>query len=383
MSSPTFLQEPLPGAFSVQPSLASLSSPTPAQLNGAGFTQVPALDVFIGPPPASPLSLKPTNISVQSTNFVNLIVPPGATAGPANVTLTRSDGFFEVRPDAVTFGPTILRVDADAGSPAGGDPITIVGYGLSGTNIQVSIGGRPATITQTSAEIFGEPFPTTRIKLKTPAGVAGVADVTVSTVSGSSTVAGGFEYLNSVQVNPIVGALDAIVYDKLRKRLYVSNQDHNRVEVFDLGTNTFLAPVAVGKGPTALALTPDSNNLAVVNSSDGSISLINLLTNQVAATYSVLTASDKDPVGCGGVALNITPAGPHRALVDVNCSALLLTGVFHLINLDTGVIDCTGIAGCAANGTDIAFATGWLPSHPVQMAARFSWQPREVWGCWI
>jgi hypothetical protein len=359
MSSPTFLQEPLPGAFGVLPSLASLSSPTQAQLDGAGFAQAPALDVFIGPPPASPQSLKATNISVQSANFVNLAVPAGTTAGPANVTLTRSDGFFEVRPDAVTFGPTILRIDADGGSPAGGDPITIVGYGLSAANTQVSIGGKPATNSQQTVPIsIGDPFPTERIKLVTPAGVAGMADVTVSTISGSSTVAGGFQYLNSVQVNPIVGALDAIVYDKLRKRVYASNEDHNRVEIFDLGTNTFLASVAVGNGPTALALTPDSNNLAVVNSSDGSISLINLLTNQVAATYPVLTTLDRDPVGCGGVALNITPAGPHRALVDIDCSALLLTGVFHLINLDTGVIDCTGIAGCAANGTDIAFGNG-------------------------
>ena len=119
LSHPTFLQEPLPGTFGVKPSLASLSSPTQAQLDGAGFSQVPALDVFIGPPPASTQSLKATNISVQSTNFVNLTVPLGNTAGPANVTLTRSDGFFEVRPDAVSFGPTILRVDADGGSPSG------------------------------------------------------------------------------------------------------------------------------------------------------------------------------------------------------------------------------------------------------------------------
>ena len=242
---------------------------------------------------------------------------------------------------------------------AGGDPITIIGYGLSAANTEVSIGGKPATISQPTIPIsIGDPFPTERIKLITPAGVAGMTDVTVSTVSGSSTVAGGFQYLNSVQVNPIVGALDAIVYDKLRKRLYASNEDHNRVEIFDLGTNTFLTPIAVGSGPSALALTPDTSELAVVNSNDGTVSVINLLTTQVAATYPVLTASDRDPVGCGGVALNITTAAPHRALVDVDCSALLLTGVFHLINLDTGVIDCTGIAGCSANGKDISFGNG-------------------------
>lgn len=357
MASPSFLQEPLPGTFGVQPSLASLLSPTQAQLNGVGFSQVSPLGLFVGAPPASPQSLAATNISVQSSNFVNLSIPSGAAAGPANVTLTRSDGFFEVRPDAVTFGPTVLRVDADAGSPSGGDSIKIVGYGLAQPNTQVSIGGRLATINQQSGQIIGQLFPTERITLTTPPGVAGLANVTVSTPSGSTTVAGGFQYLASVQVHPMIGVLDAIVYDKLRQRLYVTNQDHNRVEVFSLGTNSFLAPVTVGNAPTALALTPDSNLLAVVNRGDGTVSVINPATMLVAATYPLLTATDSS-IGCGGVALNIAPAAPHRALVDIACTSSLFNGLFHLINLDTGSLDCTGVAGCSSNGTDIGFGTG-------------------------
>lgn len=358
MSSLTSLQEPLPGPFLVQPSLASLSSTSTAKLNGVGFTQDMTFNLFVGPPPASPQSLKATNLSVQSTNFLNLTIPKGTAAGPANVTLSRSDGFFEVMPDAVTFGPTILRVDADAGSSSGSDSIRIVGYGLDSPSTQVTIGGRSATIVQTNPAISGQLFPTESIVLKTPPGTPGKTDVTITTADGSASISGGFHYLNSVQVYPIIGALDAIAYDQNRQRLYVTNEDHNRIEIFDLATSKFLSPVSVGNAPTALALTPDGNVLAVVNRADGTISVVDPVKMQVSAIYSALTAADRDKVGCGGVVLSISPAAPHRMLVDLQCTSSAFGGTFHLVNLDTGSLTCTGIAGCGSNGTDISFGFG-------------------------
>jgi DNA-binding beta-propeller fold protein YncE len=358
MASPTFLREPLPGLFLVQPSLASLSSPTQAQLNGVGFSQGPPWDLFVGPPPSSSQSLKATNLTVQSDNFLNLTIPTGTKAGPANATLVRSDGFFEVMPDAISFVPTILRVDADAGSPSGGDSITIHGYGLSAPNTQVSIGGRPATIGQQTGGMSGELFPTETIRLTTPPGAAGLVDVTVDTPSGSATIPKGFQYLNSVQVHPVVGALDALVYDQPRQRLYLSNQDHNRVEIFDIGTNTYLAPVLVGNAPTSIALTPDAQLLAVVNSVDGTASVIDPVKMQIVATYPLLTTADLNKQGCAGVVTQISPVAPHRMLVSVNCTAALQGGLTHLINLDTGSLSCVGVVGCGSNGTDFNFGLG-------------------------
>ena len=354
MSSPTSLQEPLPGPFIVQPSLASLSSTSSAQLNGVGFTQPATFNLFLGPPPASPQSLKATNISVQSSNSLNLTIPKGTAAGPANATLTRSDGFFEVMPDAVTFGPTVLRVDADAGSPSGNDSIRIVGYGFDSPNTQVTIGGRTAAIVQTNSAISGELFPTESVVLKTPPGTPGLADVTVSASVGNTTIPGGFQYLNSVQVYPTLGALDAIIYDQSRQRLYISNQDHNRVEIFDLGTSKFLPPISVGNAPTSIGLTPDGQLLAVVNSIDGTASIINPATMLVSATYPLLTAADLDKQGCGGVVSQISPAVPHRMVVSVVCTSVLQGGNSHLINLDSGSLSCVGVAGCNSNGTDLS-----------------------------
>ena len=359
MNSPTSLQEPLPGPFLVQPSLASLSTPTAAQLNGAGFSQGSSIfNLFIGPPPTDPHSLQATNVSVQSGNFVNLNIPAGNLPGPANATLTRSDGFFEVMPDAVNFGPTILQVDADSGSPAGGDTVKIFGYGLAASNTQVTIGGKQAPVVHTAGAISGQLFPTENITVTTPPGLPGLVDVTVSTPDGSATHPGSFQYLNSVQVYPIVGALDAIIYDPSRKRLYLSNQDHNRVETFDLSTKAFLSPVSVGNAPTSLALTPDGQRLAVANSADGTVSVIDPSKMQVMATYPLLTPADQNVQGCSGVVTQISPAAPHRMLVSLNCTSAELGGLAHLINLDNGSLSCVGVTGCAPNGTDFTLGLG-------------------------
>ena len=358
MSAPTLLKEPLPGSLLVQPSLASLSGTTSVQLNGTGFDSDSTFNLFIGAPPASTASIKATGVSVQSQNVINATIPSGKIAGAANATLTRSDGFFEVVPDAVTFGPAILQVDADAGSTSGGDSINIVGYGLSGANTAVTIGGKPATISQTTGAINGQAFPINRMTLTTPPGAPSMADVVVNTPSGTTTIAGGFQYLSAVQVHPITGALDAIGYDKTRQRLYASNQDHNRVEIFDLGNNAFLSPISVGTAPTSIAVTPDGLLLAVLNSSDGTVSVIDLAKLQVNATYPVLTAADKNVQGCGGVATQISAAVPHRMFVSINCTSVLGSGLTHMLNLDTGSLSCAGIVGCGANGTDMSLGLG-------------------------
>lgn len=140
LTSPTALSEPLPQALLLQPTLASLMKPTQSQLTGVGFSQGSALSLYVGAPPSSAQTLKATNVHVQNDNFVNLTIPPGAVPGPSNATFTRSDGFFEILPDAIAFGPTLLSVDPDSGSQAGGDSIKISGFGLDAVNTQVLIG---------------------------------------------------------------------------------------------------------------------------------------------------------------------------------------------------------------------------------------------------
>ena len=352
MTSPGFFSLPFTNGSLMSPTLDSLTNITTTQLQGAYFSSDWNYNVYFGPPPASPQAQKGTNISVQSSNILNVTAPAGTTAGPANVTLTRSDGYFQVMPEGVSYGPTVLRVDANAGSPSGSDSIKIVGYGFDTPNLQVTIGGKPAINISRNGPIAGGISPTATLTLTTPAGAPGYADVVVTTPDGSTTVSGGFQYLSSAQLYPVSGsAFDDIVYDQARQRLYVTNQNHNRVEVFDLGTQAFLSPISVGNQPTALALTPDGARLGVINSADETMSVIDPSALQVLATFTVVPSQD---IECN-VPLNMSPVEPHRMLLNLGCPDTLDGGMFHLVNLDNGSLSCTGVAGCESNGTDMLF----------------------------
>ena len=351
VSSPGFLQLPLSAGDHLSPTLVSLSASSQLQLSGV-FSPTQTYNVYFGAPPASPLTSKGTNVTVQSANTVAVSAPAGTVPGAANVTLVGSDGFFQVMPDAVSYGPTVLRVDADSGSPAGGDSITISGYGFE-ANGKVLIGGAAATNLQLNAPFGSSPLE--KLTLTTPPGSPGNADVTVETSKGSVTVSAGFHYLASAHIYPNAGALDDIVYDQARQRLYVTNQDHNRIEVLDLSTHTYLAPISVGQQPTVLALTPDGARLAVINSADGTISVLDPTLGKVFATYAVLTAAD---IACGAKTLGMAPAKPHRMLVDLDCTSSANAGTLHLIDLDTGNLSCSGVAGCMPDGVSIAYGKG-------------------------
>jgi hypothetical protein len=297
---------------------------------------------------------------VQSNTSLAVTIPAGGSAGAANMTVTRSDGSYIVEPEAVSYGPTVLRVDANAASPAGGSTFCIFGYGIVSENAVVTIGGKTATTATTCNSVdyrpFYDPRPVEVLALTSPAGSPGVDNVTVTTSTGTTTVTNGFQFLQSAQVYPKTGALDAIVYDATRNRLYVSNTDHNEVEVFDLASSSFLSPIATGKGPTSLAITPDASLLAVINYIDTTVSVVDLTSNTVRSTYSGLSSQDQT-LGCTGPLNQIVGAVGHQAMLSLSCGSTLNGGEVHLMNLDTGSLNCTGVAGCSTDGLEYVVGT--------------------------
>lgn len=356
VSAPGSLSFPRPGlgSQSVNPQLVSLSAPTAVTVGGvftAGTNRV-----FFGDSPASPSVLEGA-ITGADANFTQVTVPAGKAPGAANMTITRSDGWYAIAPDAVSFGPQVLF--SNVGGPAsGGAKTTIFGYGFVSSSTQVTIGGLQVTNLQVTGSTGAFPIPLNTLTFNAPAGLPGSADIVISTARGNVTVPGGYKYLNTAQVFPVAGHLNQIIYDQARQKLYITNGDHNRVETFSLASQSFLSPIAVGTNPTGIMQTPDGKLLAVTNEEDGTVSVIDPDQAKVVNTFSSVVASDLDPGFCRGRVEALTPVKPHRALVEVDCTALLGNGHLRLIDLDTGNFNCTGVTQCDADGIDIDFASG-------------------------
>jgi len=137
VSSPGFYGYPTPLAFRVQPSLLSTTAATPTQLSGSLFDPSATYNVFFGAPPASGGAGKGAGVSVQSPAALNVTAPAQAIQGPVNVTLTRSsDGWYELWPDAATYGPRVLFVQPTAGPASGGASVVLYMVLYMGTVLQ-------------------------------------------------------------------------------------------------------------------------------------------------------------------------------------------------------------------------------------------------------
>ncbi len=93
---------------------------------------------------------------------------------------------FRVARTPVLLTPTIASVSPEAGTAAGGTPITIVGTNLAGASV-VTVGGVAAT----SVTVVSN----TTVTALTPPGAPGLASVSVTTPAGTATVEAAFSYL--------------------------------------------------------------------------------------------------------------------------------------------------------------------------------------------
>lgn len=275
--SPTLASPPI-----AQPSGGPSGGGTAVALSGQNFE--PSAQLFFGGQSAA-------SVVVNAQTSLTAISPPNSATGAVNLTAYFPSGWLALAPEAFSYGPQILQILPNAGSPAGNDVAQIYGYGFGSdaTKVTVTIGGANATV-QKSEDVTAiapslgldptYPFPLERLTVQTPPGTSGQADVVVSAPAGSSTAPRAFQYLQSEAFYAKPSFDKFILYDHGRQRLYLSNIDH--VDVFDLAAGAFRSSGLASPGgppPTAelrgLALTPDNTQLVIADFGAQNIYLLN------------------------------------------------------------------------------------------------------------
>ncbi|MGB7189186.1 MAG: hypothetical protein WBD10_03550 [Acidobacteriaceae bacterium] len=230
-----------------------------------------------------------SSISEIGDRYFEATTPPGPS-GPVDVYGVMTDGGLEIFPEAFSYGPTILEATPNYSTAEGGGTGVLYGYGFGPTNnnaiptdLQVSVGGKQAQITSYYANAYGvesPPFPLQSVSYAIPAGVAVTSsDITVTTESGSATLTNGMSYLPATQRFSLNGAVLAQgVYDPKRDLYYFT--DAATIQVFSKSQGQWLTPIPVPASPNGrhrlwgIALSPDSSKLAVSDSGDAMIYLI-------------------------------------------------------------------------------------------------------------
>lgn len=112
------------------------------------------------------------------------------------------DGVVNFLVPAGASQPTVTGVSPTSGTTAGGTAITITGTNFTGANT-VTIGGNNATLVTVASA--------TKITAVTPAGVAGAADVRVTTGNGTSAINPGAKFTYVVPNPPIASSSSSTV----------------------------------------------------------------------------------------------------------------------------------------------------------------------------
>ncbi len=186
----TYVAPAAPTVTAITPSSGTTAGGTSVTITGT--TLVGATSVTIGGVAAPFTVVSPTSINAttapHAAGVVDVVVTtPGGTGTGAGL-------FTYVEPQAA---PTVTAINPSGGPTGGGTPVTITGANFTGAT-GVSIGGVPVTFTVVNP---------TSITATTAAHGAGLADVAVTTPSGTGTGAGLFTFFAPPAV-PTVTAIN-------------------------------------------------------------------------------------------------------------------------------------------------------------------------------
>ena len=116
----------------------------------------------------------------------------------------------------------------------------------------------------------------------------GLAQNAYITNSGANTVSVVNTATNTVIATvPVGSGPSGVAVSPDGTTAYVASGDGNTVSVINTAMNAVIATITVGSGPFGLAVTPDGSRVYVADSGDSSVSVVNTATNTVIATIPV------------------------------------------------------------------------------------------------
>ncbi|MBT0770667.1 IPT/TIG domain-containing protein [Kineosporia sp. J2-2] len=330
---------------------------TTVVVTGTGFTTVtgPTAVQFGGNNAAS--------YTVDSDTRITAVTPAHA-AGPVGVTVTTGDGGTSAVTASDTFTyigvPGVTAISPGSGPTAGGTVVTITGTGLS-TATSVRFGGVSAGFTVNSD---------TQVTATAPAGAAGLADVTVTTVGGTSatSAAGRFRYVGTPTVSGIAPAAGPVAGGT--QVVITGGQFHGVTGVtFGGSAATFTVD-----SPTQVTASAPAHAAGAVDvrvaTADGGISAAGTVFTYVADPVVTGLAPTSGPVA-GGTTVVISGSGFSGA-TDVRFGSVAASFVVN------GGTQITAVAPAQGVGTVDVTVTGPFATSATSPADRFSYAAPPV-----
>jgi hypothetical protein len=281
--------------------------------------------------------------SLDGTNTLTITSPPSSTPGPVNLKYLFPDGAQLFSPQVFTYSVFPQYAILSGGSPDGGEPGTISGFGLptDPSNGSMTVGGNNATITTKTSQYLpftGEAFPSTYLNFTVPPGSPGFADIDVTTSAGTGTLAKGFFYARSVKDYPSSDKFTAVLADTQRQRVYLAAK--SQVDVFSTSSTQYTAPMypaaqGAAKQFSGLALTPDGSQLIATDLLDGSIAVVN--PDAPSSTFAVSIAPvNYSTNNCANGPMYVAATSDHRAFVatgSLPATSCPPDGILYVANL--------------------------------------------------
>jgi hypothetical protein len=177
-----------------------------------------------------------------------------------------------------------------------------------------------------------------------PSGATGLADIIVTTNTGSTTVKNKFQYTTYRQIPGVLPA--RMVLDEPRGRLYVADLKTGRVLAVNTSTLAVSTLIDTAASPAVgLAMTPDGSKLLVISQSPGTLTVFDLNSASVLNTF--VPVPGNQPTSF--VATSVVATARGTALVGLGDPATFDGGAFYEADLATGSTTDGGLVGCPAS----------------------------------